>query len=367
MVQIQLMFHNKLATFAKIGLFTAALSLLFSLSACNNQPPGPESQTRLLLGTTITLTIYDTPPKGAFNRVFDRVQEIQDKMSTNEEEYDTTELLEVNRNAGIKPVRVSPDTFDVIRKGLYYSRLTNGAFDITIGPLVKLWGIGTDHEQLPEKAEIDKALGRLDYHKVKMNAAAHTIYLEERGMALDAGGIAKGYAADQAARILEELGVKHALLDFGGNILTVGQKPDGSDWRVGIQNPGESRGSFLGILTTGPATVVTSGNYERFFIKDGVRYHHILDSETGYPARTGLGSVTIYAAVSTDADALSTSCFVLGVKKGLALLEKLPDVEGAFVTKDDQVIMTPGMKNVFRITNDAFHEVAPEDYTPPAE
>jgi FAD:protein FMN transferase len=318
-----------------------ALILLLILSGCRPSDSDPATETELLLGTTISVTVYEPAPD-AVAEVFARVREIEEKMSTSEDDYDTTELLQVNRMADEAPVAVSEDTFFVIEAAKDYSELSFGAFDLSIWPLVRLWGFGTADASVPPERRIEETRALVDHRKVNLDPATSSISLEKEGMGIDVGGIAKGYAADEARRILSENGVERALLDFGGNILTIGDKPDGSPWRIGIQNPDSRRGQFLGIVETGPGAVVTSGDYERFFEVDGVRYHHIIDPKTGYPTRNGLRSVTILAEDSIDADALSTAVFVLGVEEGTKLIETLPTVEAAFVT-EDTVYLTSGM------------------------
>lgn len=323
--------------------FVGALSLilLLILSGCRPSDDDPTTETQLLLGTTISVTVYE-PASEAVAEVFARIREIEEKMSTSEDDYDTTELLQVNRMADEAPVAVSEDTFFVIEAAKDYSELSFGAFDLSIWPLVRLWGFGTADAAVPPEDRIEETRALVDHRKVNLDPETRSVSLEEEGMGIDVGGIAKGYAADEARRILKEHGVERALLDFGGNILTVGEKPDGNPWRIGIQNPDSRRGQFLGIVETGPGAVVTSGDYERFFEVDGVRYHHIIDPATGYPTRNGLRSVTILAEDSIDADALSTAAFVLGVEEGTKLIETLPTVEAAFVT-DDTVYLTSGM------------------------
>lgn len=328
--------------------------LMLWLASCNNQAPGPESRTELVLGTTVTITIYDDVPNGVFKAAFDRVREIESKMSTSEQDYDSTELMEVNRNAGVAPVKVSEDTLHVVENGLRFAELSGGLFDITIEPLVDLWGIGTESEQIPGEEEISELLPLIDFRNVTVDSEAQTIFLSEDGMGIDVGGIAKGYAADDVARILTERGVEHAILDFGGNIVTLGTKPDGSKWRIGIQSPGEGRGDYLGIATTGPKTIVTSGNYERFFIEDGTRYHHILHPETGYPARSGLDSVTIVTDRSMAADALSTATYIMGLEEGMEFVEGLSAIEAIFVTHEQEVYLSSGMDEIFSVTNDSY-------------
>lgn len=319
---------------------TVAMLLVF-LAGC--RPPGnePITETQLLLGTTISVTVYE-PAEDAVKAVFARVQEIEEKMSTTEEDYDTTELLQVNRGADEAPVVVSEDTFFVIEAAKEYSEVTLGAFDLSIWPLVRLWGFGTADAGVPSVDAIEEAASRVDHESVRLDPANNSVSFAMEDMGIDVGGIAKGYAADEARRILKEHGVERALLDFGGNILTIGEKPDGTPWRIGVQGPDSRRGQFLGIVETGPMAVVTSGDYERFFEVDGVRYHHLIDPDTGYPAQNGLRSVTILAEDSIDADALSTAAFVLGVEDGARLIESLPTVEAAFVT-DDTVYLTSGI------------------------
>lgn len=333
---------------------SALLLVTITLFGCRDEPVEPVLETELRLGTTITVSIYQDPPAGAFERVFERVLEIEEKMSTSTQDYASTEILEVNRLAADDPVVVSPDTFHVVERGLEFSEISGGAFDITVAPLVRLWGIGTESARVPDAEEIESVLPLVDFRMVRLYPEQTAVGLAHEGMGVDVGGIAKGYAADEAVRILAELGVEHALLDFGGNILTLGVKPDGSRWRIGIQNPDQNRGSYVGIVEIAEAAVVTSGPYERFFVKDGVRYHHILDTEDGYPVRNGLASVTIVAADSTAADALSTACFALGLEQGLALVATLDGVEAVFITDTNAVHVTEGLADRFTLSNAEF-------------
>jgi thiamine biosynthesis lipoprotein len=176
-------------------------------------------------------------------------------------------------------------------------------------------------------------------------------------MRLDLGGIAKGYACDKAVEILKNAGVKHGIIDMGGNVYAYGAKPDGSPWRVGVKSPFAGENGYFGALAVTGRAVVTSGVYERFFEQDGRFYHHIMDPKTGGPVRNGLVSVTIVGASATQADALSTACFVLGAERGLAALAATSDAEGVFVSEDLTVRVTPGLKNLFRITDDRFRLV----------
>lgn len=332
----------------------ALLGALVLLAGCESQPPQRHSETELLLGTTVSVTTYGDVPDEVYSRVFDRVLEIEEKMSTSEEDYTMTELMAVNDAAGEMPIGVSEDTFHVVAQAVDYSRLTGGAFDVSVQPLVSLWGIGTEWAAIPPEEEIDAAVAAIDYREVGLDPDSQEVFLTGADMGIDVGGIAKGYAADEAARILREAGVESALLDFGGNIQTVGTKPDGSPWRIGIQVPDATRGQYIGIADVVDLAVVTSGTYERYFVEDGVRYHHILDTTTGYPVRNGLDSVTIITPESIRADALSTAVFAMGLEDGLAFVEGLADVEALFVTTEREVTMTSGMGEYFELTNDEF-------------
>lgn len=333
------------------------LIALASLLSCNTSSER-RVETEFLLGTSISVTTYGRANDGLFEQIFARVKEIEERMSTSEEDYETTELLRVNRAAGRRGIAVSPDTLLVMEQALEYSRLSGGAFDVTIGPLVASWGIGTDSPRVPSQERIDALVALVDHTAVSLDPEASSIFLPTEGMRVDVGGIAKGYAADEAARILSESGIESALLDFGGNILVVGGKPDGTPWRIGIQAPDERRGQFLGIAEIRDQAVVTSGTYERFFVQNGQRYHHIIDSSTGYPVENGLASVTIVTPQSMRADALSTAAFAMGLEAGLAFIESQEEIEAAFVTQGNEVYLTSGMGAFFELTNEAYALVA---------
>ncbi|TVR63051.1 MAG: FAD:protein FMN transferase [Spirochaetaceae bacterium] len=325
-----------------------------------SREPSRESRSASLLGTVVTITVYDAP-RNVFDAVFDRVREIEARMSINESNYDDTEILRVNRAAGKHPVPVSDDTFQVIETAIEYGVITGGAFDVSIAPLILLWGIGTPRERLPAPDEVTSARSLVDFSRIVLDSDARTVFLPEPGMGIDVGGIAKGYAVDEATRILSEAGVERGIVDFGGDIMTIGRRPDGRPWRVGVRNPeGTARGNILGVIESTGETIVSSGPYERYFVKDGVQYHHIFDPETGYPTENNLTSVTVVSAVSETADALSTAAFVLGLEDGYRLIEQLPGTEGVFVTDGNRVYTTPGLRARFEITHDEFRDASRE-------
>lgn len=325
-------------------------TFVLSCSAKGIKDSNPITKTAFALDTICTITIYDQSSEKVLDECFDKLKDIESKMSV---DIKTSEVSMINKMAGIKPVKVSDETYYVISSGKKFSNLTGGKFDITVGPLVKLWGINTPHARIPAQSEINAALPLINYNYVILNDKEKTIMLKKKGMSLDLGGIAKGYAGDLVQQVLKDNGVKNAIIDLGGNILTVGSKVDGSDWRVGIQNPIQPRGDYLGIVSVKDKAVVTSGIYERYFIKNGKRYHHIMNTKTGYPVDNELASVSIITDVSMNADALAKA-FCFGVKKGLAFIEKQKSVEAVFVTKDGKVYITPGLKNNFEVTNPDF-------------
>ncbi len=280
------------------------------------------------------------------DRVFSRVEDIQWRMTTDPDPR--SEIHAINSAAPGTPVDFSEDTVLVLREGLRIAELSDGAFDPSVWPVVELWGIGTPDAGVPDKDVLESAVGRVSWDAVSVDG--RTVAIGE-GMGLDLGGIAKGYAADEAKRILREAGITSAILDFGGNIVTLGEQPVNGVWRIGVQQPDNSRGSILGIVEVGEESIVTSGPYERFFVQNGVRYHHIIDPETGYPAGNGLESVTIVAADSMLADGMSTAVFVQGLEVGVDFVNSLPEVEAIFVTEDDQVVITRGLEDRFELFN----------------
>ena len=264
-----------------VGSRVQGTALLLAVLATGYAGAAPLERTvNNLLGTTCTIRLYSGGSAAALDQAFARIAQIEDRMTVNRED---SEVIRVNAAAGKRPVAVTPDVLEVIRLGLLYSRDGDGAYDITVEPLVKLWGIGTPGARVPTSGEIRAARALINWRDVTVDEKASTVFLGKPGMGLDLGSIAKGYAADEAARVLEAAGVTAALVDLGGNILTLGTKPDGSRWRIGIQNPFEARGTRLGVVEIAGGSVTTAGTYERFFERDGTRYFHILDARTGYP------------------------------------------------------------------------------------
>ncbi|WP_367179370.1 FAD:protein FMN transferase [Clostridium sp.] len=314
----------------------------------NDEPVEKETY---MMGTIMNFKIYGKNAQVATALALKRISNIESKMSVN---VKTSEISKLNSKAGKSGQKLSSDTYYVIEKSIEYSKLTGGALDATIEPIVSLWGIGTDKERLPSKNEINGKLKLVNYKDIALDKKNSTVKLNGINQAMDLGAIAKGYTADEVKKVLLNNKINSALINLGGNVYAIGTNPDGDDWNIGIQNPLSTRGEYLGTISVTDKSIVTSGNYERFFIKDGIRYHHIFDPKTGYPAEEGLISTTIVSDKSIDGDALSTSTYILGLDKGIKLVESIKGVEAIFVTKDKKVYVTPGLKNNFKLTSKEF-------------
>lgn len=311
-----------------------------------------KQETYFIFDTIVTVKIYDERATDEdFKNIHSLLQNIEDKMSRT---LESSELSKLNAHAGQGPYKVSADTFDVISRAIDYAQRTDGAFDPTVGPLVNSWLIGTEDAHVPSQSEIDEDLKLVGYDLVKLDKDNLTVTLEKPGMVIDLGGIAKGYAADVIAGYVRDKGYVGAIVDLGGNIFAVGEKPSGDAWTIGVQDPDETRGNPIGKMSVKDKTIVTSGVYERYFVANGKHYHHILDTKTGYPVENNLNSVTIVTDISSDADGLSTAIFSLGIEKGMAFIESKTDAEAIFITKDKKVYMSSGISKIFELTNDSY-------------
>ena len=312
--------------------------LCHSLTGCNKEVE--REKTEEVLGTIITIKAYTDKGDAPLEVAFDRAKELEMILSANNAE---SELSRMNQKAYKKEVKLSDELFFVVKKGIYYGELTNGAIDISIGKLIDLWGIGTEFARVPKEAEIAPYIGQNGYKYIELNEEKKTIHFLDKNVKVNLGAIAKGYIADEMKKVLvEEYGVEHAMLSLGGNIIVIGYKADGSKWNVGIADPLDTQ-SVKASLSITDKTIVTSGNYERYFEQDGMRYHHILDANTGYPSDSGLISTTILTSNSIDADALSTATYVLGEEKALQVIEEIADCEAVFIREDGSTVTTSGV------------------------
>jgi thiamine biosynthesis lipoprotein len=308
--------------------------------------PATLNDQRIMMGTVVSVTVFthdEERGREAIEAAFAEVARVEALTSRHAEESDVSRINEQGRRA--ERLSVSRELATILERSLHFSRISGGAFDVTVAPLVVLW-LGPEGMRVPSVAAIRAALPKVDYRKLKVNTGAGTLNLPA-GMAIDLDGIAKGHAVDRAVRILRLRGIEAAIVDAGGNIGFLGDPPRGGMWRVGVKHPRED--GLLGTLLIERGSVATSGDYQHFAVVNGVRYHHLLDPATGRPT-SGVMSVTITAARAIDADALSTAVFVLGAEKGMKLVEELDGVEAVIVTGGetvDDILVSSGLRERF--------------------
>jgi thiamine biosynthesis lipoprotein len=308
------------------------------------------------MGTRVILTAYTDPThdeeavKRAILDGFAEIGRLEKLMST---WVADSEVSRINDAAGKAAIAVGPDTFAVIEKSVWVGRESGGVFDITFEAMHGLWKFDQGHdEKIPEKAAILKAKKLIDYKQLELDAAAKTVKLKKPGMRINLGGIAKGYAVDAAGKKLEEHGIKSYFVQAGGDLFVRGKKPDGSKYRVGIRDPrGQGESDYFAIMEVEDHAFSTAGDYERGFVKDGKRYHHIIDPRSGYPADASR-SVTVWAPSAFIADAIDDAVFILGPKDGLALAEKIDGVGVVIVGKDNKVTISSNLKDVVQKTRE---------------
>lgn len=296
------------------------------------------TEERVLMGTQVIVKAIGDDKSAvemAISAAFDEIWRLEKLMSHYRPE---SELSQINQNAGKHAVPVSQELYDLILKSLTFSELTGGAFDISFASVGKLWNFRKKNVPTPEAVKAQ--LPKVNYKKIRLNTKNRSVFLPETGMEIGLGGIGKGYAMDQAMKVLQKHGIKDAMVMAGGDTLIRGKKGD-LPWKIGLRNPDQTEG-VLAVLPLTDQAISTSGDYERFFFKDGVRYHHILDTKTGFPAMA-CRSVSILAPEATTSDALSTSVFVLGPKAGLALIETLEDVDGIIIDRQGKVHLSSGL------------------------
>lgn len=319
---------------------SAMLSALLFLTGCSAESsPEPVQGTFFAMDTVMDFTIYGE--SGLIDQSESLIASLESLVSVT----DTgSELYAINQTgSGTLTGKAS----SLMEQALEICRRTDGALDLSIYPIVRAWGFTTGSYQVPDEAEIQALLPLVDYRKIQYDAATGTVTLPE-GMEIDLGSVAKGYAGQLVAQMLREHGVQSALLNLGGNVQTVGTKPDGSPWQIGIKDPqGEDA---MMVLSVEDQAVVTSGGYERYFEQDGQTYWHIMDPSTGHPADSGLISVTIVGDEGVVCDGLSTALFVMGLEKAADLWAQSGDFEAVFVTASGEVYITEGLRDRFALT-----------------
>ena len=306
-------------------------------------------ESRTAMYTLVTMTVVsrsESRAKEAMDAAYGELERVGRLLNFYAED---SELSLINRNAGIAPVKVSAETLAVVGAALRAARETAGGFDVTIGPLVRLWDF--TRKTIPTHEQIEEAKALVGYRHVQVDEQASTVFLDTRGMQIDLGGIIKGYAADRAAAVLRQHGIASGIVAVAGDIRLFGRQPDGSPWRVGIQHPRPEgdEAALLATLDIDDGAISTSGDYQRFFMENGVRYHHLLNPETGFPQDL-CRSVTVIAREALDTDAFATGIFILGPEKGIAALERL-GMDGVIVDATGEVLMTNGIKNKVKMVD----------------
>lgn len=349
-------------------LLAISFTALFSLGGCSGEAEvsAPEEQAEttdsgqegeviqydrsdVAMGTVVSETIY-TSGEDLTAQVMELLGEVErEYISWRKEESD---IAAVNQNAGNEEgTWVDEDTALYLRQSLQLAETSGGAFDPTVGEITQLWDIDGENPKVPDEEELKTLLTHVGYEKVRLED--NRVILEQ-DTSIDLGAVGKGIGCDEVAQLLKgDQNLKGAVVSVGGSILVLGTKPDQSPWKVAVTDPRDDT-AYLGVLTlSGEHYISTSGDYEKYFIQDGVRYHHIMDPATGYPSRSGLISVTVLGDNGLDCDGLSTACFVLGLEKGMQLLEAY-GAEGVFVDEEQNVYLTDGMEEYFTLTGEGY-------------
>jgi FAD:protein FMN transferase len=331
---------------SSISLQAICTLVLIMLGGCaelsRSSPSVIAKRAQMHMGTLVTVTAVasDTHMSDrAVQAAFDEIKRLEQLLSTWRSD---SELSQVNAEAGRRPVKVSRETFEVVSRSLEMARLTHGGFNIALGPAIEAWSV-TERQQIPD----DQTLGQLklliDWTSIQIDQKTQTIYLPYMGMRLDVGGVGKGYAADRAVEVMKRAGATGGVVALSGDIKAFGVLPERTGFPVGIRHPREE-GTLIGIIDLQDEAISTAGDYERFFEREGVRYHHILDPHSLQPAR-GCQSVTVIAKEGMMADGLDTGIFVLGPENGMALVERLPDVEAIIVDANGTLLVSSGLRD----------------------
>ena len=324
----------------KNWLSAALLSAAFLLTGCSGAPAQePETATFFAMDTAMDFTVYGDA--ALLDEAETLIGSLEEQVSVTDEHSDIYAIDHTGRGS------LSGNAAELMEQALELCRRTGGALDISVYPIVRAWGFTTGSYQIPDEETIQSLLPLVDYTQIQYDAATGVVTLPE-GMEIDLGSVAKGYAGQLAAQMLRNSGVESALLNLGGNVQTVGAKPDGSPWQIGIKDPqGEDA---MMVLSVEDQAVVTSGGYERYFEQDGQTYWHIMDPSTGHPADSGLISVTIVGDEGVVCDGLSTALFVMGLEKAADLWAQSGDFEAVFVTASGEVYITEGLRDRFALT-----------------
>ncbi|WP_407486519.1 FAD:protein FMN transferase [Elizabethkingia anophelis] len=318
---------NKTDLFIRITLLLCTISISAQVQ---------RSRLVTLMGSRFQITLVDKDSISAEQNIDKAVAEITRIENLISEWRPETQISQVNQNAGIKPIKVDREVFDLTKKGLYFSKLTDGAFDISIVAMDKIWKFDDSMDELPSEQAIKESVRNVGYQNIILDNTNCTIFLRNPGMKIGFGSIGKGYAADKTRDLMKSMGVKAGIIDASGDISTWGTQPDGKLWAIGINNPFNDH-KMAAVLYFKENSVTTSGSYEKYAEIHGKRYSHIMNPKTGYPS-TGLTSVTITGPNATMANGFSTSVMVLGEKEGLKLLKQFPEYHYLLITDKGKII-----------------------------
>jgi len=334
---------------SSISLLAICALALIMLGGCAQLAPSSASviakRAQMHMGTLVTVTAVASDKQAgdrAIQTAFDEIKRLEQLLSTWRSD---SELSQVNAEAGRRSVLVSRETLEVVVRSLEMAQLTRGKFNIALGPAIEAWSV-TERQHIPDERALERLKSLVDWTSIQIDTKARTIYLPHKGMRIDVGGIGKGYAADRAVEVMKRAGAKGGVVALSGDIKAFGVLPERTGFPVGIRHPREEE-SLIGIIDLQDEAISTAGDYERFFERDGVRYHHILDPHTLQPAR-GCQSVTVIAKEGTMADGLDTAIFVLGPEEGMALVERLSDVEAIIIDANGIMMVSSGLRDRLR-------------------
>ncbi len=324
---------------------------IFYISSCNIEKPHIYKDTQLHMNTVVSITAVSESKKNAENAIKAAFNEIVKIEKLTDFHSDKSEISLINKNAGISPVKVSSTVIEILQKALYVSEKTKGAFDITIGAISSLYDF--QNKIKPSDEEIRKKLEYVNYKNIMVDPKNQTVFLKKKGMLIDTGGITKGYASDKAVEILKEHGIKSGLVAIGGEIHTFGEKPDGKRWKIGIKDPDPDtdENDIIAAIELSDSSISTSGDYQRFFILNGKKYHHILNPVTGKPADL-CKSVTVIGKANSITDAIATGVFVSGPDIGLKLLKE-NGLNGVIIDQKNNLIITPELDKKIEFTSNS--------------
>lgn len=326
--------------------FSSVIKFLIVLVCCNVNAQISVRQDTILMGSKFDITIVAADSVTAqknINLVIDEIIRIENSIS---EWNPSSQVSEVNRNAGIKPVRVDKELFDLTKRALFFSEITNGAFDISIAAMDKIWKFDGSMDELPLQAILLKAIEKVGYKNIELNETESTIFLKLPGMKIGFGATGKGYAADQGKLLMQQLNIKAGIVNASGDMVTWGMQPNNTPWRIGITNPINNNKS-LKIIEVKNAAITTSGDYEKYAEFNNKRYSHIINPKTGMPA-LGLISVTVIGQNAETANGLSTSIMVLGYEKGLELLKNYPEYGCLILTDKGKIKKSKNLHKILK-------------------